>query len=429
VIEVGLIRPGPLVGKMVNPYLRRRAQREPVTYPHPSVEPVLKRTLGFPIFQEQLLRVAMVVGGFSGGEAEGLRRAMTHKRAHQKMAVFERRFSEGALKKGLSAQAAAECWSWFTGFAEYGFPESHAYSFAYWVYASAYLKAYYPAVFLTVLLNAQPMGFYSPATLVKDAQRHGVVVHPPEVNASGWQSRIEEGGAVRLGLRTVLGLGARAGERFEAERRRAPFSSVADLAERCGFRRSQLDQLAEAGAFLGLGLSRRQALWEARAAMGGGGPLLSATAQKQRLSREQPLREMAAPEATLADYRTLGLTTGPQLIALYRRQLERKRVVPAGELLSLPNRRWTRIAGLVITRQRPATAQGLLFITLEDETGQANAVVMPDVFERYRTEALGASLLLIEGPLQNVDGVATVKAARLEPFGRLEASPPSHDFR
>jgi len=429
VIEVGLIRPGPLVGKMVNPYLRRRAGREPVTYPHHSVQPVLERTLGFPIFQEQLLRVAMVVGGFTGGEAEGLRRAMTHKRAHQKMAVFEQRLTAGALKRGLSAEGAAECWSWFSGFAEYGFPESHAYAFAYWVYASAYLKAHYPAVFLTVLLNAQPMGFYSAATLVKDSQRHGVVVHPPEVNASGWQTRIEAGGAVRLGLRTVLGLGAKAGERFEAERLRAPFSSVADVAGRCGFRRSQLDQLAESGAFMSLGLTRRQALWEGRAALGSSGPLLSATAQKHRISREQPLREMAAPEATLADYRTLGLTTGPQLIALYRKQLERQRVVPAASVLSLPNRRWTRIAGLVITRQRPATAQGLLFITLEDETGQYNAVVMPDVFERYRTEALSASLLMIEGPLQNVDGVATVKAAHLTPFGAPEATPPSHDFR
>ncbi len=437
VVEVGLIRPGPLVGRMVNPYLRRRAGREAVTYPHPSLAPILERTLGFPLFQEQLLRVAMTLAGFTGGEAEELRRAMTHKRSRERMAVFERRFVEGTTRRGVSPEAAREAWSWFSGFAEYGFPESHAFAFAYWVYASAYLKAHHPAVFLVSLLNAQPMGFYGPATLVKDAQRHGVRVLPPCVRESGWGSALE-GDAVRLGLGTVRGLGAKAGTRFLAERAERPFSSIGDLAARAGLSLAQLESLAEAGAFACFGQERRAALWELRRSWASGGELLAAAPRPSPAAppwkgggngEASPLPEMAPFEETLADYRTHGLTVGPQLVAHLRPELERLGVVRASDVRGRPNRAWTRIGGLVITRQRPATAKGLVFVTVEDETGQANAVVRPEIFAKERALVLGAPLLVLEGPLQNVDGVATVDARKLTPFGQVEKGPRSHDFR
>ncbi|MHB1846381.1 MAG: DNA polymerase III subunit alpha [Deltaproteobacteria bacterium] len=423
VVEVGLIRPGPLVGQMVNPYLRRRQGREPVSYPHPSLKPILERTLGFPLFQEQLLRVAMTLAGFSGGEAEQLRRAMTHKRSAERMAQFERRFVEGAEQRGVAPAAAREAWTWFSGFAEYGFPESHAFAFAYWVYASAYLKAHHPAVFLVALLNAQPMGFYSPATLVKDAQRHGVDVRPPCARASGWDSALEAG-AVRLGLRTVRGLGAKAGARFLAGR---PFASLRDFAGRAGFTLAQLEALAEAGAFACFGPDRRAALWELRRLVASKGPLFArAGAEAQGAS---PLAELTDLERTLADYRTQGLTVGPQLVQHFRPWLTRQGVVCAKDVLRQPNRARIRIGGLVITRQRPATAKGIVFVTVEDETGQANAVVRPEVFERHRALVLEAPLVIIEGPLQNLDGVATVTAQRLLPFGERLPTPASHDFR
>jgi error-prone DNA polymerase len=424
VVEVGLIRPGPLVGKMVSPYLKRRAGREKVTFLHPSLEPILGRTLGFPIFQEQLLRVAMVLAGFSGSEAEALRRAMTHKRSDERMAVFAQRFQAGAIRKGLTPAAAVEAWAWFDGFAQYGFPESHAYAFAYWVYASAYLKAYHPAVFLVSLLNAQPMGFYSAATLVKDAQRHGVIVHRPDVGRSDWLATLHAG-EVQLGFKSVSGIGEKQGRRCEAERRRAPFASPADFAERCGMSLRQMEVLAEANAFAGFGLSRRQALWEVRAALGSGGPLWAGRA---RPSGEAPLPEMGDYEQTLADYRSHSLTVGPQLVAFHRKELEGEGVVRAVDVLALPNGRWTRIAGMVIARQHPTTVRGLIFVTLEDETGHANAVIMPEVFASHRAMLLGSPLLVIEGPLQNVDGVATVQARRLRRFGAAPAVPRSHDF-
>jgi len=430
VIEVGLIRPGPLVGKMVNPYLERRAGRQPVTFLHPSLEPILDRTLGFPLFQEQLLRVAMTLAGFSGGDAEALRRAMTHKRSDERMAAFARRFKEGAVDHGLAPDKAEEAWAWFDGFAQYGFPESHAFAFAYWVYASAYLKVHHPAAFLVSLLNAQPMGFYSPATLVKDAQRHGVEVLPPDVARSEWKTTIEAG-AVRLGLATVQGLGARAGERFEAERQRGPFRSPADLAERCGLSARQMEILAEAGALSGFAPTRRSALWEV--AMATGGPLFAQPAEGRPNAPRNPgegaaLPEMDAYEETLADYRTSGVTVGPQVVAHHREELRRAGVARAVDVLDLPHGRWARIGGLVIARQHPTTVRGLVFVTVEDETGHANAVVLPEVFARHRRLLLEARLLVIEGPLQNLRGVATVQARKLWGFGRDVVTPRSHDF-
>jgi error-prone DNA polymerase len=427
VVEVALIRPGPIVGKMVHPYLRRRMGKEKVTYLHPLLEPILARTLGFPLFQEQLLRVAMVLAGFSGGDAEALRRAMTHKRSNERMAIFERRFKEGVHRKGLDASQADEAWSWFSGFAEYGFPESHAYSFAYWAYASTYLKAHHPAVFLTCLLNAQPMGFYSSATLVKDAQRHGVAVRAPDVQQSGWLSTLDADGAVQLGFKILAGFGEKAGRQIEDQRRRAPFVSVTDVAERCGSRLRQMEALAEAGALDSFGLTRRQALWEVRAALGSRGPLLSGRSSRQ--ASASPLPEMDTLERTFADYRTQDLTVGPHLVAHHRDRLSKAGVTRAVDVLKLPNRHWTRIGGLVITRQRPTTASGLIFLTLEDETGHSNAVVLAAIFDRYRSLVLDESLLVIEGPLQNVDGVATVQARHLWPFGRAPEVPASHDFR
>ena len=409
---------------MVSPYLKRRAGRERVTFLHPSLEPILGRTLGFPIFQEQLLRVAMVLAGFSGGDAEALRRAMTHKRSEERMALFAQRFQAGAMRQGLTAEAAAEAWSWFDGFAQYGFPESHAYAFAYWVYASAYLKAYHPAVFLVSLLNAQPMGFYSAATLVKDAQRHGVIVHRPDVGRSAWLSTLE-GGEVRLGFKVVQGIGERVGLRCEAERRRAPFVSPADFAERCGMSLRAMEVLAEADAFAGFGLSRRQALWEVRAALGSGGPLWAGEPdrpERHRCRRWVPTKRRSRTTAATRSRwgRSSWRTTGDSSRA--------EGVVRAKDILALPNGRWTRIAGLVIARQHPTTVRGLIFVTLEDETGHANAVIMPEVFAVHRATLLGSPLLVIEGPLQHVDGVATVQARKLRRFGEALAVPRSHDF-
>jgi error-prone DNA polymerase len=268
------------------------------------------------------------------------------------------------------------------------------------------------------------MGFYSAATLVKDAQRHGVIVHRPDVGRSDWLATLHAG-EVQLGFKSVSGIGEKQGRRCEAERRRAPFASPADFAERCGMSLRQMEVLAEANAFAGFGLSRRQALWEVRAALGSGGPLWAGRA---RPSGEAPLPEMGDYEQTLADYRSHSLTVGPQLVAFHRKELEGEGVVRAVDVLALPNGRWTRIAGMVIARQHPTTVRGLIFVTLEDETGHANAVIMPEVFASHRAMLLGSPLLVIEGPLQNVDGVATVQARRLRRFGAAPAVPRSHDF-
>jgi len=439
VIQVAIIRPGPIAGNLANPYFERRAGREPVTYPHPSLEPILKRTLGVPIFQEQILRVAMVAAGFSGGEAEQLRRAMGFKRSLEKMEAIEERLRAGMAERGIAAGAQEQIVRAITSFALYGFPESHAASFALIAYASAYLKAHHPTAFYLSLLNAWPMGFYHPATLVGDAQRHGVEVRPIDAARSGWRCRWEEregkgpAGALRLGLRFVRGLRKAAGEAIEREQAARPFTDPDDLARRCRLRAEELAALAEGGALAGFagvgeqqgrGLTRRAALWQAARAARGSGPLLAELPD----AAPSPLPEMTPVEETLADFATARLTTGPHPVAHLRRWLDGRGVVTTAGLDRFPDGRRIRTAGAVIVRQRPGTAKGILFLTLEDETGMTQAIVHPDTLERYRPVIAGSRGLVVEGILQRRDGASSVRAERVWPLDPRAAAP-SHDWR
>jgi len=416
VVEVALIRPGPIVGQMVHPYLNRRNGREPVTYAHPDLQPILARTLGVPLFQEQLLRMAMVLAGFSGGEAEELRRAMGFKRSVERMDEIEKRLRAGMARRGIGAATQDEIVRSITSFALYGFPESHAASFALLAYASAYLRAHHHAAFVCALLNNWPMGFYHPATLVKDAQRHGVRMLPVDVTRSAWKCSLEStpGLAVRLGLKYVRGLRAEAGRCIETERARTPFVSVAAVAARCELRADEVQTLAHAGAFAAFGLTRREALWQAGALPKE--PLLrqaEACSEPPPSHVERTLPEMTPLERSLADYAEVGLTVGPHVVGYLRTELREQGVSSAAELARARHGQWVRIGGLVIVRQRPGTAKGMCFLTVEDETGIANAAVTPQVFAQYRALVHTAALLRIEGPLQKIDGVLHVFARRM----------------
>jgi error-prone DNA polymerase len=426
VVEVAIIRPGPIVGKMVHPYLNRRNGREPVTYPHPSLEPILGRTLGVPLFQEQLLRMAMTVAGFTGGEAEELRRAMGFKRSQRKMAAIERRLREGMQQRGIAGETADLIVRSITSFALYGFPESHAASFALIAYASAYLKAHHGAAFTCALLNNQPMGFYHPFTLVKDAQRHGVCFRPVDVTSSGWSCTLEEG-TVRLGLRYVAGLRAEGGERIAAARAQAPFTSLQDFVDRAGLRKDELRNLAEVGALNAFGLTRRSALWQVERAARPRGPLFGALGVDE--SREpSPVPEMSLRERLGSDLLGTGLTIGPHPMALYRRELAAGGVRRAADLAGLPDGTRVKVAGAVICRQRPGTAKGFLFLTLEDETGLINVTVRPDLFHQQQAVLVGADVLEIEGILQARDG-GSLRALCARPACLGTPPVPSRDFR
>jgi len=613
VVQVAIIRPGPIVGQMVHPYLNRRNRRALVTYAHPDLEPILKRTLGVPLFQEQLLRMAMTLAGFTGGEAEELRRAMGFKRSVERMQQIDTRLRAGMAARGITGVAAEDIIRSITSFALYGFPESHAASFALLAYASAYLRAHHLAAFTCAMLNNWPLGFYHPATLVKDAQRHGLRVLPIDVMRSSWRCTLEEvesrklrvessGGGqkgaafgLRLGLRYVTGLREEAGSRIKAERARAAFNSVADVAARGALRDNELQTLAHLGAFAAFGLTRREALWQAAAVApepllkgvkGLGGyavreepnpenfgkgdadgayeptvvPRVARVApsdgsnqgllppnegistrgtvrsdqsdpprrsvdprehrRRQRPDDEEglrnlpanragqsartrdvpsasagselgeprgrqavpdpsrvggeaaeppdsvpfltpnplapnpvtpcPLPPMSAVDRTLADYKNSGITVGPHIMTHLRNELRRHGVLRAIDLKPARHGQWAKIAGLVIVRQRPGTAKGFCFITLEDETGTSNAVVVPDMFQRYRSVIHTAALLLIEGPLQKVDDVIHVRARKLRalqlpqqvikqtgsgyrmrttPDDAAPVVPKSHDFR
>jgi error-prone DNA polymerase len=422
VVQVAIIRPGPIVGNMTNPYLERRQGREPVRYPHPSLEPVLKRTLGVPLFQEQLLRIAMVAAGFSGGEAEELRRAMGFKRSAERMKMIEKKLRAGMTERGIAATTQDEIVHSITSFALYGFPESHSASFALIVYASAFLKRHHPAAFYASLLNAWPMGFYHPATLVKDAQRHGIEVYPVDVNRSGWRCRWEQGG-FRIGLRYVQGLRQAVGEAIEAEKAKSPFSDTADLAQRCGLGEDQLERLAHVGALGSLGLTRRHALWQVAEVAGRRGPLLAQLPPEP----SSPLPEMNDLDATIADYAGLNLTTGPHLMAYLRDDMHRREVLPISRLEKLRDGVAVRTAGAVIVRQRPGTARGFVFFTLEDETGTVQAIIRPDLFQKHRQLIVRSPLLIIDGTLQRQDGTISVRARRFEAI-HTDAALVSHDF-
>ncbi|HVN32888.1 MAG TPA: error-prone DNA polymerase [Thermoanaerobaculaceae bacterium] len=608
VVEVAIIRPGPIVGRMVHPYLNRRAGRERVAYPHPDLEPILKRTLGVPLFQEQLMRVAMVAAGFSGGQAEELRRAMGAKRSVERMAKLERQLREGMAERGIVGKAADDIVQGITSFALYGFPESHAASFALIAYASAYLRAHHPVCFLAALLNAWPMGFYHPATLVQDAKRHGVRVLPIDVNHSAWTCTIErvqgekgrgkrgegrertprdearlvvgcreegvadgsgerlsrprdlaegdgtgpcdlsagqeaaargnswfvvadpacggehpgehrrraleetqagipsvpvdrarqlggiahvagdhpasrflagggsdpadaagrrssppdsrphgssagqcadrnrlnpavpslsplpsplspggrDGGlAIRLGLRFVKGPREEAVRRIEEEAARAPFASVREVAARCSLRNDELAALAEIGAFASLGQTRRSALWQVSALDGRRPPLAQAM---QPDPPPSPLPEMTLRERYVADYLGSGVTVGKHPLALRRTELAGRGILSAAQLARVRDGQLVRVAGVVIVRQRPYTAKGMCFMTLEDETGFANIAVMPNNFELQRAVITSSALLEVEGRAQARDGVVTVLAGRCYPLLASTPASPSRDF-
>ncbi|MEE9606275.1 MAG: error-prone DNA polymerase [Myxococcota bacterium] len=429
VVEVALIRPGPITGQMVHPYLNRRAGREPVSYPHPSLEPILKRTLGVPIFQEQLLRIAMTAAGFSGGEAEELRRAMGFKRSEDRMQHLASRLREGMNARGIVGAAQEEVLRGIRSFALYGFPESHAASFALIAYASSYLKAHHPAAFLVGLLNAYPMGFYSPATLVKDAQRHGIEVRPIDVAHSDWACTLEPGLAARLGLRYVAGLRRDAGAAIVAERARSAFTGLADLTRRVALRRDELDTLAELGALASIdpaARTRRSALWQVAAVERDPNSLFAGHSPGREAS---PLAEMTPLEETLTDYRRSGITAGPQVMAHLRSLLRARGVLTAAQLRDVPDGHPVRTAGHVIVRQRPGSARGFCFLTLEDETGTSNAILTPKVFRRFRVPLHTASIIEIAGPIQNADGVIHVRVQQLEAVAARDGFPDSHDYR
>jgi error-prone DNA polymerase len=428
VVEVAIIRPGPIVGNLVHPYLRRRQGLEPVTYPHPSLEPVLKRTLGVPLFQEQLLRMAMTVAGFSGGEAEELRRAFGFKRSERRMKEVEAKLRRGMERNGITGQAQEEIVRSITSFALYGFPESHAASFALITYASAYLKCHYPAAFLAAMLNNQPMGFYHPATLVKDAQRHGLHFRPVDVNVSDVRCTVEEG-TVRLGLNYVKGLRAAAAEAIVAARVRGPFRSVQDLVDRVPMlRKDELRVLAAAGALnalLGENGHRRAALWEAVRAARPAGELYR---EEAHAGEPAPLAPMAAEERLVADFETTHLTIGPHPFRFCRRELEDLGVRRAAELRHLADGTRVRVAGCVITRQRPGTAKGFVFLSLEDETGIANIVIRPDLFAAERVVIVSEPFLLVEGVLQNQQGTVSVRAVQIRALALATTAVEARDF-
>jgi error-prone DNA polymerase len=452
VVQVAIIRPGPIVGQMVNPYLKRRQGREEVDYLHPSLEPVLKRTLGVPLFQEQLLRIAMIAAGFTGGEAEELRRAMGFKRSEKRMKDIEQKLRIGMDRKGIAPEVQDKIIRSISSFALYGFPESHAASFALIAYASAYLKCHYLAAFTAAMLNNQPMGFYQPATLVKDAQRHGLKVRPVDITRSDWLCTLEKNGgdfAMRLGLRSVRGLRAEVAQSIVRERAVHPFASIEDLKLRVpGIQKSELAMLAEIGAlnFISAGKNshRRDALWQVERVARRAGPLLEAT-ESSELEGEQalefaggeeqtsatalsPLQPMTAGERLTADFHGTGMTVGPHPMRYYRKQMKSQGVSSAGDLTRLPNGKRVRIAGAVIARQRPGTAKGFVFLSLEDETGIANAIISPKTYEKFHLVIVHQQFLLLEGELQNQENVISVKVETAWPlsFGRLETS--SHDF-
>ncbi len=442
VVQVAIIRPGPIVGKMVHPYLNRRQGREAADCLHPSLEEVLRRTLGVPLFQEQLLRMAMIAAGFTGGQAEELRRAMGFKRSEKRMADIEVKLRAGMERNGITGKAQEDIVRSITSFALYGFPESHAASFALLAYASAYLKCNYLAAFTCAMLNNQPMGFYPPAILIKDAQRHGLRVLPVDVTCSEWKCTVEFSGAdpqvragcpepggrpyLRLGLRYAKGLREEAGRALLAARAARPFSSVDDLAVRVpALRKDEVNRLAEIGALNSLDkLHRRDALWQAQRAVLPVGPLLASLEEKDAPS---PLARMNTEERLWADYRGTGMTIGRHPMAYRRAEMNARGVTPAINLGAVSDGRLVRIAGSVIVRQRPGTAKGFVFLSMEDETGIMNAIITPPMFDRYKLEVLSEPFLLIEGILQNLDGVISVKAGHIEglPAGAVAES---HDF-
>ena len=521
VVQVAIIRPGPIVGNMVNPFLKRRQGREEVSYPHPSLENVLGRTLGVPLFQEQLLRMAMITANFTGGEAEELRRAMGFKRSEARMKAIEEKLRAGMTRNGICGETQEQIIQSITSFALYGFPESHAASFALIAYASAYLKCHYLAAFTAALLNNQPMGFYHPSTIVKDAQRHGLKVLPIDVTKSDWKCTLEVVGgqwpaasnlssgpraagceradcsklearsskqtefAMRLGLKYARGLREQAGQALVRERSLARFASIQDLARRVPeLRKDELTTLAAIGALNAVGsdssfelratsfeqtvrlrpetrgsqlssvskpalsevegclrgekelatsnqrpvtgsFHRRDALWQVERAVRWSGPLLDDIPESDAAS---PLAVMSQEERLIADFHGTGLTVGPHPMQYRREEMKKMGIYRASDLAHIPNGRRVRVGGCVIARQRPGTAKGMMFMSLEDETGIANAIIAPDLLQKNRVLLISERFLMVEGILQNQDNVIHIRAEKVAPLRVTQAETVSHDF-
>ncbi|OLL31652.1 error-prone DNA polymerase [Burkholderia sp. SRS-W-2-2016] len=431
VIEVAIVRPGPIQGGAVHPYLQRRQGFEPVTFPKPDLETALGRTLGVPIFQEQVMQIAMIAAGFTPGEADQLRRAMAAWKRKGGLEKYYDRIVLGMQERGYERSFAEAIFEQIKGFGEYGFPESHAASFALLVYASSWLKCHEPEAFLAAMLNSQPMGFYSPSQLVQDAQRHGVRVLAIDVTVSGWDSSLEsipDAGrpAVRLGLSLLRGMKDGTAERIENARAVRPFANVNDLARRAQLDRHDLQTLADANALASLAGNRRAALWQSVAAVPEKDMLAGAAVQD-----DTP--ELGAPSEAqdiVADYRSFGLTLGRHPLALLRPQLQKNRLMPASTLHGYRDGRLARACGLVTVRQRPGTAKGVMFVTIEDETGNVNVIVWPSLLEKQRKEALGAALLAVYGTWQCEGNVRHLVAQRLVDMTHLLGKLPtvSRDF-
>jgi error-prone DNA polymerase len=461
VVQVAIIRPGPIVGKMVNPYLKRRQGREAATCLHPSLEPVLKRTLGVPLFQEQLLRMAMIAAGFSGGEAEELRRAFGFKRSERRMKDVEWKLRSGMDKNGITGETQNTIIQSITSFALYGFPESHAASFALIAFSSAYLKCHYLPAFTAAILNNQPMGFYQPATLVQDAQRHGLKVGPIDITCSDWLCTLEKKGErdfrLRLGLCYARGLREEVGRQIVRERALRSFSSIEDLKLRVPWiRKTELTALAQIGSLNFIDgehkIHRRDALWQSARLAKQSGPLLehaesSASSEdaahlaesRAKFNPEKtqvpsagimqsPLQAMTPEERLVADFNGTGMTVGPHPMGYHRQKMKGLGVLTAIELRNVPNGRHVRIAGAVICRQRPGTAKGFVFLSIEDETGIANAIITPPIFEEFHVVVVHQPFLIVEGTLQNQDNVISVKAEKIRTLNVTGAGTASHDF-
>jgi error-prone DNA polymerase len=404
VMQVAIIRPGPIQGDMIHPFLRRRNGQEKVTFPHPKLEPILGRTLGVPLFQEQGMRMAMETAGFSGSEADELRRAMGHKRSRERMALIYPRLVDGMVENGIERDIADRLFHMLEGFADYGFPESHAMSFALLAYASAYIKCHEPAIFCAAILNVQPMGFYSTEVLVNDARRHNVVVKPVTVNESEWWSFVDPSGALRLGFHLIRGMGEAQRENVQhALDEQRPFEDLLDFARRTRLAREPMESLAAAGAFGPWFPTRREAIWALRA--------LDEREARGELGRameidDEPmpvLLELTAIERTALDIAATGVAD-VQPISHFRKELDARHVLAAERLALMPNHLVCKIGGLVITRQRPGTAKGFVFLTIEDETGLVNVIVRPDIYERYRRTIRASQCLIVEGVLQKESG-------------------------
>ena len=462
VIEVALVRPGPIQGDMVHPYLRRRCGQEAVEYPDERIRSVLEKTLGVPLFQEQAMRLVVVAAGFTPGEADQLRRAMGAWRKRGVIDQFEKKLIDGMTANGYSADFAERVFRQLRGFGEYGFPESHAVSFALLVWASAWLKYHYPAVFTASLLNSQPMGFYDPAQLVSDARKHGVTVLSVDVNFSEWNCTLEsaEGQglrgkganmyvkhqstvpspsplspqpfALRLGFRMLTGFSQTDADVIVAARGARPFASMDDFFHRTGVSNSVATRLSRADAFRSLQLNRRESLWQALPDPDAG-PLFDPPGIEP-LDDAEPLPALpllSDMEEVVADYRTVGLSLRKHPMNFLRPRLQELQVVPASKLATWPNGKRVSVAGLVLMRQRPSTAKGITFVTLEDETGTANLIVRPDVWEQYRKVARTAGVMLATGPLQRGGQIIHVLVHQLRDLSAEFADLQTHsrDFR